>query len=37
MDKVLTYRVENLIEHIDLVLSDTKNILFEELINDSIY
>ena len=36
MDKVLTYRVENLIEHIDLVLSDTKNISFEELINDSI-
>ena len=36
MDKILTYRIENLLEHIELVLNDTKEISFEELINNSL-
>ena len=36
MDKVLTYRIENLLKHIDLVLGDTKNVSFEDLINNSL-
>lgn len=36
MDKLLKYRIENLIEHIDLVLNDTNGVSFEELIQNSI-
>ena len=36
MDKVLIYRIENLLEHIDLVLNDTKDISFEDLIHNSL-
>ena len=36
MDNLLNYRIENLIEHIDLVLSDTKDVSFEELTQNSL-
>ena len=36
MDKLLKYRIENLIEHIDLVLNDTNGVSFEDLIQNSI-
>lgn len=36
MDKVLVYRIENLIEHIDLILNDTKDVPFEDLVRNSL-
>ena len=36
MDKVISYRIENLIEHIDLVLNDTQGVAFEELIQNNM-
>ena len=36
MDKLVFYRIDSILEHIDLVLNDTKNVTIEELANSSL-
>ena len=36
MDKLVFYRIDSILEHINLVLNDTKNVTIEELANSSL-